>query len=187
MDALASVAIGIWVFLPALVPNSAAVLFGGGEPVDFGRSWRGKRILGDGKTWRGLIGGTLTGVLVGLLQLLAADLAGSEDYFGFGPMPGALGVVLVLALGALLGDMAGAFIKRRMGLQRGAKATGLDQYDFMAGAMLLSLLIYPSWFLATYVQGNGIFALLALIVLVPLVHRVVNIIGYRRGLKKEPW
>ena len=42
--------VGVWVFVPALLPNSAAVVFGGGTPVDFGRSWRGKRILGDGKT-----------------------------------------------------------------------------------------------------------------------------------------
>ncbi|MCU0861251.1 MAG: CDP-2,3-bis-(O-geranylgeranyl)-sn-glycerol synthase [Methanomassiliicoccales archaeon] len=187
MDVLTSIAIGIWVFIPALVPNSAAVLFGGGTPVDFGRSWRGRRVLGDGKTWRGLAGGTLTGILVGLLQLMAGDLYGSEDYLGFGPMPQALWIVLVLALGSLLGDMAGAFIKRRMGLERGAKAAGLDQYDFVVGAMLLTLLLFPEWFLSIYVEGNGIFALVALLVAVPVIHRLVNIIGFRKGLKKEPW
>jgi CDP-2,3-bis-(O-geranylgeranyl)-sn-glycerol synthase len=187
MDVLTTIAIGIWVFLPALVPNSAAVLFGGGTPVDMGKSWRGRRILGDGKTWGGLIGGTLTGVLVGLTQLLVADLAGSPDYFGFGPMPQAAGVVFALSLGSLLGDMGGAFLKRRMGLERGAKATGLDQYDFMLGAALLTLALFPSWFLSTYIEGNGIFALIALIIIVPVIHRLVNIIGFRRGLKKEPW
>lgn len=187
MDALSAIAVGIWVFLPALVPNSAAVLFGGGKPIDHGRVWRGRRLLGDGKTWRGLIGGTLTGVLVGFLQLLAAISVESPDLLGFGAMPQAAGVVLALAIGSLFGDMAGAFVKRRLGLERGAKANGLDQYDFVVGAMLLVMALFPSWFLATYVEGNGLLALVVLIAVVPLIHRLVNIIGFRKGLKKEPW
>lgn len=187
MDALPSILVGIWAFLPALVPNSAAVLFGGGTPIDRGRSWRGKRILGDGKTWRGLVGGVLTGVLVGFVQLLAAMPYDATDHLGFGPMPRAAGVVVALAVGSLLGDMGGAFLKRRFGLERGAKATGLDQYDFVIGALLLAMVLFPSWVLAIYVEGNGLLALVALIVLVPVIHRLVNIIGYRSGLKKEPW
>ena len=46
----------LWLILPAYVANASAVLVGGGTPVDFGKNWRdGKRILGDGKTWRGLL------------------------------------------------------------------------------------------------------------------------------------
>jgi len=187
MDALSSIAVGIWVFLPALVPNSAAVLFGGGVPIDRGRTWRGKRILGDGKTWSGLVGGVLSGILVGFVQLLVTTPADGMDYLGYGPMPQAAGIIVVMALGSLLGDMGGAFLKRRMGLERGAKATGLDQYDFVVGALLLTALFFPPWFLSIYVEGNGLLALVALIVIVPVVHRLVNIIGYRRGLKKEPW
>jgi CDP-2,3-bis-(O-geranylgeranyl)-sn-glycerol synthase len=36
-------------------------------------------------------------------------------------------------------------------------------------------------------EGNGLLALVALLLFVPLLHRLVNIIGYRKGLKKEPW
>lgn len=187
MDVLQTIAQGIWVFLPALLPNSAAVLFGGGTPIDFGRSWRGKRVLGDGKTWNGLLGGVASGVLLGFIQLLVASPFDAENHFGFGPIPQAVGVIFVLALGSLLGDITGAFIKRRLGMARGEKAIGLDQYDFVAGALLLALLIFPAWFLKTYVQGEAIFALIALLILVPLIHRAVNVIGYRRGLKKEPW
>jgi CDP-2,3-bis-(O-geranylgeranyl)-sn-glycerol synthase len=187
MDALSAILVGIWVFLPALIPNSAAVVFGGGTPIDLGRTWRGKRILGDGKTWRGFFGGTLSGILLGLLQISAGVLAGSPDLLGFGALPEAAGVVAALALGSLLGDMAGAFVKRRLGLERGAKAVGLDQYDFVAGAMLLTLALFPAWFMARYVEGHGLLALAALLLFVPFLHRLVNIIGYRRGLKKEPW
>jgi len=187
MDALTSIAVGIWVFLPALVPNSAAVLFGGGAPIDRGRTWRGKRILGDGKTWSGLVGGVLSGILVGFVQLLVTTPSAGTEYLGYGPMPQAAGIIVVMAVGSLLGDMGGAFLKRRMGLERGAKATGLDQYDFVVGALLLTALLFPAWFSGIYIEGNGLLALLALIIIVPVIHRLVNIIGYRRGLKKEPW
>jgi CDP-2,3-bis-(O-geranylgeranyl)-sn-glycerol synthase len=187
MDALTSIAVGIWVFLPALVPNSAAVLFGGGAPIDRGRTWRGKRILGDGKTWSGLVGGVLSGILVGFVQLLVTTPNAGAEYLGYGPMPQAAWIIVVMAVGSLLGDMGGAFLKRRMGLERGAKATGLDQYDFVVGALLLTALLFPAWFSGIYIEGNGLLALLALIIIVPVIHRLVNIIGYRRGLKKEPW
>ena len=46
----------LWFFVPAFVANPAAVLFGGGAPIDSGRTLRdGERVFGDGKTWRGLV------------------------------------------------------------------------------------------------------------------------------------
>ena len=49
----------LWIIIPAYVSNASAVLVGGGTPIDFGKNWSdGKRILGDGKTWRGLLSGT---------------------------------------------------------------------------------------------------------------------------------
>ena len=61
----------VWLMVPMLIPNSAAVLFGGGTPVDFGKKMKnGTRYLGDGKTWNGLIGGTLSGVILGVIQIM---------------------------------------------------------------------------------------------------------------------
>ncbi|MGD1060638.1 MAG: CDP-2,3-bis-(O-geranylgeranyl)-sn-glycerol synthase [Methanomassiliicoccales archaeon] len=194
MDALLAAGIGMWIMLPALIPNSAAVLTGGGTPVDFGRSWRGNRILGDGKTWRGFFGGAVFGVLVGMIQLLVAQIYPAEVWFpsaptnyGFGPMPGAIGVVIALSVGALLGDMAGAFIKRRMGYARGHRVPLLDIYDFVLGALILTLMFFPDWFLHAFVYDLGLVSLITVLIAVPLIHRLFNIIGYKAGLKKEPW
>ncbi len=173
--------------LPALIPNSAAVLWGGGTPMDFGRSWRGKRVLGDGKTWRGFFGGAFTGVLFGVLQIGIAAALGKEQSWGFGEWPVALAVVFVLSFGSMLGDSTGSFVKRRFDIGRGAKAPILDQYNFIVGAILLTLLVFPDWFLDHYVRGDGIFALVLLLVLVPLLHRSANIIGYKMGKKNVPW
>ncbi|NLL95344.1 MAG: CDP-2,3-bis-(O-geranylgeranyl)-sn-glycerol synthase [Thermoplasmatales archaeon] len=187
LDILLTVLVGIWVFVPALLPNSAAVVFGGGTPMDFGKSMGGERILGDGKTWRGFFGGGLSGVAVGLVMIGVSMLAGSEDGWGFGPLPGALSVLFCLSFGSLLGDILGSFLKRRFGVERGGKAPILDQYDFVIGAFLLAMAFRWDWVMATYVDGYGWLSLIALLVLVPLLHRAVNIIGYRSGLKDEPW
>ena len=47
-----------WIMLPAYLPNPVAAIFGGGTPIDLGKNFSdGKRVLGDGKTYRGLIFG----------------------------------------------------------------------------------------------------------------------------------
>ncbi|HDS59894.1 MAG TPA: CDP-archaeol synthase, partial [Thermoplasmatales archaeon] len=39
----------VWLVLPAYLANASAVVLGGGTPIDFGKTWRDKRLLGDGK------------------------------------------------------------------------------------------------------------------------------------------
>ena len=163
--------------------------------MDFGRTLRdGERVFGDGKTWRGLIGGTLTGAVLGLLLYLPFALADPSSTWSFGrPSSGlADGAVVaftasgLLAFGALLGDLVAAFLKRRMHKPRGAKAPGLDQYDFVAGALLASL-VAAGWSVPRFFSGDAWYGLLAIILITPLLHRGVNIVGYRMGKKHEPW
>lgn len=178
---------GLILFIPALVPNSAAALFGRGTPIDFNRSWKNKRLLGDGKTWRGLFGGIGSGIIAGLLMLMIIHIFRIDNGIIYGTMSQSIGVIVCLSTGSMLGDLGGSFIKRRLGVKRGQKAPGLDQYDFVAGAFLLTILFYPSWVLSTYVEGESIVGLIVLLIFVPLIHRLVNMIGYKIGAKKEPW
>ncbi len=177
----------LWLTLPALLPNSAAVIFGGGAPVDMGRSWGGSRLLGDGKTWTGLMGGTLSGLLLGMMLYLIATLLGLGEPWDFGGFPDCLVPMFSLALGSLLGDIGGSFLKRRIGLARGAKAPVLDQYDFLIGAYGLTLLTSTSWFMDHLVNGGAIYGLLFVVILTPLLHRLVNVLGYKMGAKDVPW
>ena len=185
----------LWFFLPAFVANPSAVLWGGGRPMDFGRVARdGERLLGDGKTWRGLFGGTLSGAVLGFLLSLPFAILAPTSSWSFGAPSSdpasslllALGASAVLALGALLGDVLGAFLKRRRHMPRGAKAPGLDQYDFVVGGLLLSLLI-SGWSVPRFFSGDAWWGLLAIILITPALHRAVNILGYRMGKKHEPW
>ncbi|MBP3385374.1 MAG: CDP-2,3-bis-(O-geranylgeranyl)-sn-glycerol synthase [Candidatus Methanomethylophilaceae archaeon] len=178
---------GLWLFLPAMIPNSAAVVFGGDLKIDFGRSWNGRRIFGDGKSWGGFIGGSLTGIALGSILLLISAFWDPVDYWGYGPFWSNMGIIACLSFGAVLGDLCGAFIKRRLGMERGQKAPFLDQYDFVIGALLLTTLFFPDWVYQTYIEGWNILALIFIFVIMFAIHRSVNIIGYRMGLKKEPW
>jgi CDP-2,3-bis-(O-geranylgeranyl)-sn-glycerol synthase len=185
--ALEAIPQALWFFLPAFVANPMAVLFGGGPPIDFGRNLSdGQRLFGDGKTWRGLIGGTVSGAILGLLLSLPFQILAPSSSWWFGSPEIAFAASAVLALGALLGDLVGAFVKRRMHLPRGAKAFGLDQYDFVVGGLLVSLLI-PSWSVPRFFSGDALLGLLAIIVITPALHRAVNLVGYRMGKKHEPW
>src|SRR5207247_2001619 len=92
----------------------------------------------------------------------------------------------VLAFASLLGDLAGAFFKRRMHKPRGAKAPALDQYDFVAGALLMSLTIHD-WSVPRFFSSDAFLGLVAIILITPALHRAVNVIGFRIGQKREPW
>ncbi len=185
MDALIFAALTIWRLLPAYLANTLAVVFGGPPPIDGGRSCRdGRRILGDGKTWRGLVGGTAGGMLVGVAILLLGRSQGWDEYW-HADWIGVLWLFFLLAFGALFGDMAASFLKRRLDVQRGQKAPGLDQFDFIIMALLLAGLFGGGW-LGSWLF-DGWIPLLTIFIATPLLHRAVNIIGYKMGLKNEPW
>ncbi len=174
--------------LPAYIPNPLAAVFGGGKPIDGGRTMAdGRRILGDGKTYRGLLAGIVCGMLVGLLQMKL--ISSGFTVFGmtlpaFGmSTTGSVIVILALSCGSLFGDMFMSFFKRRLGLKRGAPLPVIDQLDFVLGAWLFTYLISPEWFIATF----SFRIVVTVLVVTPILHLVTNIIGYFIGVKKEPW
>lgn len=168
------IAKAVWLMLPAYIANPTAVVFGGGTPIDFGKNWRdGRRIFGNGKTFRGLLGGTACGIMTGLIQM----------QFSPAWAPFTLTVIITLSFGALLGDILKSFFKRRLGLERGAKFPLVDQLDFVAGAWVLTYIFSPQWF-----SDNFTFwIIITVILLTPILHRITNILGYIVKLKKEPW
>lgn len=188
MELLLVIPRALWLMVPMLIPNSAAVLFGGGAPIDLGRTMKdGTRILGDGKTWRGLAGGTISGIALGMIQWTMARGLGAPDWLWSECLYATIFILFLLAFGSMLGDMLGSFVKRRMKKERGARFPVLDQYDFFIGMLILILPFQFSWFYANFVEGEYIVGLIGLIVIIPLLHRAVNIIGYKMGKKDVPW
>ena len=149
---------------PAYCANGAPVLAGGGLPMDFGKNFLdGKRILGKNKTFRGFFFGLLIGGLVGLVEV---GLFSYPVLFS-----------LVSPLGALMGDLAGAFLKRRLNISPGGLLPVIDQIDFVVGAVVFSLpLSIVSWQLAVVV-----------LMITPPIHLFTNYLAYRLRLKSNPW
>ena len=189
-----AIVIGLWIMLPAYLPNSFAAVFGGGTPIDGGRTMKdGRRILGDGKTWRGFFAGILLGLITGLVEIFL--LSKGFHFFGIA-LPGfsntgiagafdisAIITILSLAVGALLGDMAFSFFKRRFGLQRGQALPLADQYDFLLGAFLLTALTSFAWLTSTFT----LLIFIVVVIMTPILHLSTNIVGYWLGIKNEPW
>lgn len=181
----------LWIILPAYIANASAVLVGGGTPIDFGKKWKdGKRILGDGKTWRGLYVGAFLGMTAGfglsVVAIYAADsdfaFLGLNDFTGF---PVMIPIIFSLCFGALLGDITESFFKRRIGKKRGEDWIIFDQLDFIIGALVLSFLMGgvlslsgltdKNWF----VESFSLWHLLVLLIITPFFHLFANFVHRR--------
>lgn len=160
-------------FLPAGVSNmfpvftsKIPVLRNWNTPLDFGKTFRGKRIFGKNKTWRGLISGTIAGTLVSMLV-----------YGIFWDM----NLILILigasmSAGALIGDAVESFFKRQRGIPSGSAWFPFDQTDYIIGGLLFILPfgVPPLWLLAwTFAMYFGL-------------HLLSSYFGYLLGLKDKP-
>ncbi len=169
----------LYFILPAYFSNGGALAFGGGTPVDFGKcDSKGARWIGDGVTWRGLIAGTLIGIITGAVQgYLAPGIISEIGPYIITPIVTDVnnGILIgfLLGFGALLGDALGSFLKRRMGIGRGKPAPILDQLDFIIVALIL---------VSPVVEINLLFIVIALL-LTLLIHLIANSIAYLLGLK----
>ncbi len=86
-------------------------------------------------------------------------------------------IALPASLGALLGDMVGAFLKRRLHIEPGGALPGVDQLDFVVGSILLVSLFAPI----------SVVVALILLVVTPPIHFLTNVGAYLLGLKKNYW
>ena len=171
----------LWFFVPAYLANMSPVLVQGwfqrlATPMDGGRSFRGRRILGDHKTWRGLLAGIVVGTVTYELQRLvhAAGLGAGLmliDYAEHPVLPG-----LLMGLGTGIGDAVKSFFKRRIDIPPGASWPVLDQLDFFVGAYVFVSVVHVAPLLPT----------LACLPIVLAGSIAVTAIGWALGLK-EAW
>jgi CDP-2,3-bis-(O-geranylgeranyl)-sn-glycerol synthase len=152
---------------PAYCANAIPVIAGGGYPIDFGKKFfDGNPIFGKNKTIRGFFSGLAVGTAVGLLE--SALFPEYPILFGF-----------ITSLGALFGDLTGAFVKRRLGLAPGDLLPVIDQIDFVIGAILFSFFL-PLQFMSLEL-------IVAVLIITPPIHILTNFVAYKMGLKKHPW
>ncbi len=155
----------LWIFLPAFVANMAPVFMAKllprwNAPIDGGRLAKdGKRLLGAGKTWRGLTGGGLLGGITALgVAFLTPHMFGALQGWDYG--------ATAYAIGAPIGDS-----------DYMARHTGGQAYN------------YCSWAGCDQASGGQIFLFGAVVGLMALVGDAVKSYFKRRLGKEggAPW
>jgi CDP-2,3-bis-(O-geranylgeranyl)-sn-glycerol synthase len=167
MDIAILIAEALKFIFPAYCANGAPVLAGGGPALDFGKKFSdGKPIFGKNKTFRGFFFGWFIGIFVGVVEGFVFGFATYSVLFS-----------VLTPLGALLGDLTGAFIKRRLSIAPGGLLPFVDQVDFVVGALVFSLpLMMVGWELAV-----------AVLLITPPIHLFTNFLAYKLKLKNNPW
>jgi CDP-archaeol synthase len=173
-----------WVFLPVLgapLLHAPVLRFDWlarwKRPLDAGATFRGRRLFGDNKTWRGaavMSAGPMAATLA-LLRIpayrarLPAPLRDTN--------PALLGAVL--GLSTVAGELPNSFLKRQLdippGAQRNLALTTLDQADFVlvAWPLLLPLYRMPPR------EAAECFAVVA------AVHVPINLLGRALGVRRS--
>jgi len=167
-----------WFLLPAAIANMSPVLFKClpffNYPIDNGMTFRGKRLFGKNKTFRGVIFATLMAILVVYLQIIFYDQAVQITLFNYSKInPILLG--FLFGFGALFGDLIESFFKRQLEIQSGKSWPPFDQIDWVIGSLI---------FAAFYISISWEIALTSM-VLFGILHPIVNLMGYYLGIKNN--
>jgi CDP-2,3-bis-(O-geranylgeranyl)-sn-glycerol synthase len=213
-DWIALLIFSLLFIVPAYISNASMVITGGGKPIDGGKTFRdGRRILGDHKTWNGLKGPLYIGIPISFLifllfnilwepirniiidasaqgqYILYGDISVFEYYFIGGEFPINFLVLIIrivlASYGAVVGDLIGSCLKRRLDIKSGAPFWVVDQLDFALVALLFVSIpgfISPNLFLLP----DG-FIIIFLIILTPAVSIIANTVAFVIGLKDVPW
>ena len=172
-DVLQLILKSLYFFLPAYFANMSPVLV---QKVPFLERAIWPKYLGDHKTWRGLIAGTLMGGMIFALQRYV-HMQGFQnwaviDYADFSVLLGFL-----MGAGALLGDMIKSYYKRKAEIAPGCRWIPFDQLDFVIGGIAIGCFIY--------VPPAEV--VLVLLIVSPLLHILFNHLGFWLKIREQKW
>ena len=150
-------------------------------PLDHNLSFRGKRIFGKNKTYRGVIIMILASVFFSFLYLYGVrNSVGMEEYnlLDFAKYSYVFYGIL-FGLGYVIGELPNSFMKRQMDVESG-KATNafmiiFDQIDSVLVIMFL-LVFFSSFTWQLFLFGVFFYG---------FIHIIINYILFLLGLRKE--
>ncbi len=120
------------------------------RPIDGGLTFRGRRLFGDNKTWRGAIvtiaSTTATAWLLAALDACCWQLPSLVPFAETHPIAWGL----LLGTGYIVGELPNSFLKRQIGIGPGESGSGLagrvfwiiDQLDSLVGMLVF---VSPVW------------------------------------------
>ncbi len=176
----------LWFFIPAGVANMTPIFMNKmpfinrwHPPLDGGLKFRGQRLLGDHKTWRGLLSGLAAGTLALWLQVVlcqhSAWLVSVAKPLDYATLP-VIRLGLALSFGALAGDALESFFKRQLNVPAGHSWFPFDQLDYIAGGLLLS----------AFVVRLPVVLYVWIVILYFGLHLIFSYTGYLLKLKDRP-
>ena len=161
----------LYFFLPAYLANMMPSLL---RKWSFAKKPIHEKLFGGHKTWRGIVAATLTGGAVFGIQkyyyLQGFTQWAVIDYGDFSLLLGFL-----MGFGAINGDLVKSYYKRKEGIAPGECWLPWDQLDFVIGGLVFTFFVY--------VPPAEIASLIFIIS--PVLHIVVNYIGYLIGLNEK--
>jgi len=176
----------LWFFLPAAVANVTPIFAAHisflkkyGYPIDFYKTYKGKRIFGAHKTIRGFIVGIIFATITLWLQQIIVNnssiIAGLTSQTDYSALP-VLIVGPLFGIGALFGDAIESFFKRQRGIKPGDGWFPFDQTDYIIGGALATM---------PYIKLS-ILQYIVLIIIWLIIHLIASFIGFKLHLKEKP-
>ena len=151
------------------------------KPLDGGKEFAKKPLLGNHKTWRGVILGSLAGILIVFLQkYLFSNFSFIREisFFNYQEV-NLIFFALLIVFGAISGDLFFAFIKRRLRLKPGARFLPFDQINYVIGVAVF-LFFFSEIFINLEVW-------IIILFLTFFLHVMATQIGFLLGLSKSKW
>ncbi len=159
------------------------------KPIDAGKNFfDGRRIFGDNKTWKGLVGYVFFNIIAAVVFGWIFNLFSINQY-SYIYQNHTNDFLFNVGLGALIGfvyavfELPNSFLKRRLDIKPGKSADGwkkvfftfLDQADSVFGLCLVVCFFHP--------MSVGFYLLYVLVG--SLTHILINILLYFIGLRKN--
>ena len=153
------------------------------RPIDQGAIFRGRRLFGDGKTWRGVAVAVVGSIgAVAVQQAIRTHVPALLQVADYGPID-PLSFGGAMGLGAMAGELPNSFTKRQLGIASGKTTRGWqavvfyvwDQVDLLTGSWPL---IIP------WVRPSALLVVTSFVVALA-VHPLVALIGYVVGARKS--
>jgi hypothetical protein len=153
------------------------------EPIDNGKTYRGKRIFGDNKTYRGIVmtaGGTALGCVVQMF-LHRYEMIQKLELLDYSSVK-VVFIGFLIGVAAMVGELPNSFIKRRIDIAPGATSGGIfnlffyifDQIDYLTGV----------WIGLPFLIGVTFQRVVFSAVFLFFSHQIISLLGFWLGMRK---
>jgi hypothetical protein len=152
------------------------------RPVDGGHTFRGCRVFGDSKTWRGFIVAAVPCTATVLVQrfavappewLLVVDYD-AVNSFAFG---------ITMGTAAMVGELPNSFVKRQLGIAPGGTARGtLAAVFWLWDQVDLLTTVWPALWL--WVRPRPLLVVMSFVLALAL-HPTISLVGYLIGARRS--